>query len=600
MSKLYFKSRNDVPDEFRWDLSSLYTSDEAWQDDCENIKRLTADIKTMEKTMTSDASSFLASLKMHDEISLTLERIFVYAHMKKDEDNQNSKYLSFMDKAQTLIAEISAELSFFTPAVSMVDPDTFDKFIENCPELEIYRHFYNVIQRHKPHILAPDYEEIIAKFSQLTSCAEDVFSIINNADMDFGSVKNSLNEEISLTHGSYISMLESDDRVLRKNAFQKLYSTYAGLKNTFAQTYNYSVKTDIVTAGLRNYSSSLEASLFADNVPTGVYDNLIDTVNKNLSLLHRYMSLKKKMLGLQELHMYDIYVPFENSNNRYIPFEEAVEIMQKALSPLGQEYVKTFMSGIKDRWIDVYENQGKSSGAYSFGAYDSNPYILLNYGGRLKDVFTLVHEMGHSMHSWYTRKTQPFVYGGHSIFTAEVASTVNENLLMHYLINNAVDESEIKYLLATHLEEFRGTVFRQTMFAEFETSAHRAALDGNMLSCDFLSKMYSDLNKKYMGNAVFSDDEISLEWARIPHFYSSFYVYKYATGFLAASYIARNILSGPDGYTDKYINFLKSGNSDYPIELLKIADVDMCSPDPIDEGMKEFAEILYKLESLAG
>lgn len=598
MDKIKFEKRSDIPEALTWDLSSLYVSDSDWENDCSKVRLSANKMQSFENRTANDGQTLLDCLKLHDEIELTLERIYVYARMKKDENNTESKYQGFLDKSRMLISEVSASISFLIPELSNISEEIIQKFFEEKPELLTYSHFFDVIKRHKSHILSSRDEEILAEFSQLTSCPEDVFTMINNADMDFGYVKNSHGEDLPLTHGSYISYLESTDPVLRKNAFKKLYSQYEKLKNTLAQTYSYSVKTNVVTSRLRNYSSPLKAALFGDNISEKVYKNLVDTINQNLNILHRYMALKKKVCGLHEMHMYDIYIPFENTYERYIPFEEAVDIMKSALLPLGDEYIKNVEKAVNSRWIDVYESPGKTSGAYSFGSYDSNPYILLNYNGKLKDVFTLVHEMGHSMHSFYTRANQPFAYGGHSIFTAEVASTVNENLLMHYLINNSENNSERKYLYMMHLEEFRGTVFRQTMFAEFEAIAHHACQNGEVLTCEYLCEIYNELNSKYMGDNVYHDNEIALEWSRIPHFYSAFYVYKYATGYLAASFIAQKILSGNDKDRMGYLEFLKSGNSNYPIDLLKLAGVDMQSPEPINAGLSEFKKILNELEKL--
>lgn len=592
------KERSMIPQEYKWDLSSLYADYSLWEHDYNNVKSITQELLKFRSSLADNSANLLECLKLHDKLSLTLERVFVYARMKRDENNLESKYQAFLDKAQILISEISAAISFFTPALSEIPKDLLEQFYIEKPELKIYKHFFEVLERHKSHILSPRDEEILAEFSQITSCPEDVFTILNNGDMDFGTVLNGKGENLPLTHGTYIGYLESKDDTLRENAFKKLYSEYDHLKNTLAQTYSYSVKTDIVTSRLRKYSSPLEAALFGDNIPENVYSNLISTINSNLDALHDYMALKKRILGNETMHMYDIYVPFENNAEKNIAFEEAVDIMQTALSPLGDEYISTVSSGVKANWIDVYENKGKTSGAYSFGAYDSNPYILMNYSGKLKDVFTLVHEMGHSMHSYYTRRNQPFIYGGHSIFTAEVASTVNENLLMHHLLKNSKDDNEKKYLNGMHLEEFRGTVFRQTMFAEFEAITHEECQKGEILTCENLCDIYSNLNKKYMGPHVYQDKEISLEWARIPHFYNSFYVYKYATGYLAAAFIAQSILSGDKKNLEGYIEFLKSGDRDYPIELLKLAGVDMSRPEAIDAGMKEFRKILADLNNM--
>ena len=433
---------------------------------------------------------------------------------------------------------------------------------------------------------------------EVTGATGDIFTMLNNADLTFAPAKDKDGTEHPVTHGSYIKLMESHDQILRKSAYESMYDSYKKLINTIGTAYNYNTKTDVITARLRHYESARAAALASDNIPGAVYDNLVAEVNQALPQLHRYTALRKKLMGLDKMYMYDMYVPIIELPERTVPFEEGLDIMRAALAPLGEDYLAKMNEGISQRWIDVYETPGKTSGAYSFGCYDSYPYILLNYTDTLKDVFTIVHEMGHSMHSRYTRETQPYVYGSHSIFTAETVSTVNENLLMHHLLNMEKDPDMRRYLLNMYLEEFRTTLFRQTQFAEFEDLTHKEIENGGQLTADWMCDTYQELNDKYYGPAVEKDDTIRYEWARIPHFYNAFYVYKYATGFSAATAIAQKILTEGKPAADRYIDFLRTGESDHPIELLKIAGIDMSNPQPIRDAMAAFTSILDEFESL--
>jgi oligoendopeptidase F len=471
-------------------------------------------------------------------------------------------------------------------------------FYSDHPELETYRFAIDSSFREKAHILTPAEESIMAQYSEITGATNNVFSMLNNADMRFAEITDEKGEKVELTHGRFIGFMESRDRRVRKEAFEAMYAPYKSQINTLAALYNYNTKTDVVQSRLRNYPSSLDAALSGDNIQPEVYFNLVETVNQNLDPLLRYVQIRKKLLGLDELHLYDIYVPLFELPDKAVSYEEGVKLMKKGLGALGPDYLERMEKGVRQGWVDVYENEGKTSGAYSFGSYDSMPYILMNYNDKLKDVFTLAHEMGHSMHSLYTRETQPFIYGGHSIFTAEVASTVNEALLMKQMIADEKDPQVKKYLLNLYIEEFRSTVFRQTMFAEFELLTHNAVENGEALTSDFLCREYLALVKKYFGPDVVLDEEIQYEWSRIPHFYNAFYVYKYATGFSAAAAISKKILEEGPAARDAYIEFLRSGESNYPIELLKIAGVDMSRPEPIADAMKIFSGLIDELEAL--
>lgn len=592
------KSRNEMDKNFKWDIEKMYPDESKWDDDYSKSEKEAEDFTSFSGKITESSSTLYEAFAKRDEIWLDVERVYVYARMRKDEDNGNSKYQSMADKSQSLIAKVSAYMSFFTPEFLAEDDKLIKKYLEENDDLKKYKHVIEVMLRNKAHVLSKSEENIMAQMGEVTSATNDIFTMLNNADIKFGEIQDEDGNMVELTHGTYIKFMESKNRQVRKNAYEAMYTAYKNQKNTLATTYSYNTKTDVVTSRIRKYPSSLEAALSGDNVPVSVYDNLINIVNDNLPTLHRYLDIRKKVLNVDKLEMYDVYVPIIDINEKSIPFSDGVEIMKKGLAPLGQEYIDRLSKGVNDGWIDVYENKGKTSGAYSFGSYDSMPYILLNYTDKLKDVFTLVHEMGHSMHSSYTRERQPFTYGGHSIFTAEVASTVNESLLIDHLIKNSKDDDDLKYLINMHIEDFRTTLFRQTMFAEFEKLTHEAVEKGEVLTSEWLSETYGNLNAKYFGKEVNTDDNIKMEWSRIPHFYRAFYVYKYATGYSAATAISDKILNEGQQAVDNYIDFLKSGDSNDPIELLKIAGVDMSQKEPIENAMKVFTSLVDRFEGL--
>ncbi|MFV0516933.1 MAG: oligoendopeptidase F [Aminipila sp.] len=592
------KSRNEIEEKYKWNIESMYPNEDDWDKDYNTVMSLDDAFSKYQGTLGTGASTLLEALKEKDKIWQIAEKVYVYARMRRDEDNRVNKYQTLADKCHALLAKTSAAMSFFIPELLEIPEDKLLGFIKEEPGLKVYEYLILDILREKAHVLSKEEENILAQMSEVTSATNDIFTMLNNADIKFGTITDEDGDEVEVTHGRYINLLESYDRRVRKDAFDHMYEAYKNQINTIATIYNYNTKTDVVGARIRRYDSSLSAALSGDNISKDVYYNLIDVVNKNLPTMHRYMNLRKKLLGVDTLKMYDVYVPLIEVPNKTVSYDEALDIMREGLNPLGEDYLSRVNKGISDGWIDVYENEGKTSGAYSFGSYDSMPFILLNYSEKLKDVFTIVHEMGHSMHSNYTRETQPFVYGGHSIFTAEVASTVNESLLMQYLLNNAKDVEMKKYLLNLHIEEFRTTLFRQTMFAEFELLTHEAVEKGEVLTAEWLCTEYEKLNKKYFGEALGDDDYIKYEWARIPHFYNSFYVYKYATGYSAATAISNKILSEGKSAVEKYIDFLRTGESNYPIELLKIAGVDMSSPEPIQLAMKEFENLVDEFESL--
>ncbi len=592
------KQRKEIEKKYKWDIEAMYPEESKWEKDLQECLNQAEAFTAFQGHLTESARTLADALQLRDAIWLKLEHAFVYAHMKKDEDNRESKYQAMDDKCNSVIAKVSAAMSFFTPELLEAPEERILSYITEEPDLKTYEFMLKDALREKAHILTAAEENILAQMSEVTGATNDVFTMLNNADMTFGTVTDEDGDPVSLTHGNYITFMESHDREIRKSAFTNMYEAYKALINTLATNYNYNVKTDVVTARIRRYRSARQAALSGGNIPEDVYDNLISVVHEYLPDLHRYILLRKRVLGVDELKMYDIYVPLVKLPKKEIPYEEAVEIMKAGLAPLGEEYVSQLQKGVDERWLDVYENQGKTSGAYSFGSYDSKPYVLLNYSNSLKDVFTIVHEMGHSMHSWYTRANQPFVYGDHSIFTAEVASTVNESLLMQYLLEKETDPEMKKYLINYYIEEFRTTLFRQTMFAEFEHLAHREVEEGGVLTAQWLNETYDKLNTDYFGPALSSDEYIRYEWARIPHFYRGFYVYQYATGYSAATAISRKILTEGAPARDAYIEFLKSGSSDYPVELLKIAGVDMSSPEPVRLAMETFRQLVDQLETL--
>ena len=599
MDSKNLKTRDQIDNKYKWNIEAMIPDESIIDGALEDIEKQAGEYaKTYGGRLTSDAATLLSAFKERDSIWRKLEKIYVYARMRRDEDNSDSRYQAMSSKCNAVIAAVSAALAFFTPELLSASEDDVMGFVDKEPGLEEYRFAIKDTFRQKAHILSQPEENIMAQMSEVTGATNDIFTMLNNADMKFPEITDEDGDKVAVTHGNYITFMESHDRGVRKAAYEAMYDPYKSLINTIATCYNYNTKSDVINARIRKYESARAAALSGDNIPGEVYDNLVNVVNKNLPTMHRYVELRKEMLGLDKMYMYDMYVPLIQLPKKQVPYEEGLDIMRAGLSPLGQEYIDRMNEGISQGWIDVYENKGKTSGAYSFGSYDSYPYILLNYTDTLKDVFTIVHEMGHSMHSSYTRQYQPYIYGSHSIFTAEVASTVNESLLMRYLLDKETDLEMRRYLLNMHLEEFRTTLFRQTMFAEFEDMTHRAIESGQVLTADSMCQQYEELNAKYYGTAVEKDDTIKYEWARIPHFYNAFYVYKYATGYSAATAISNKILTDGEPARKAYIEFLKTGESDYPIQLLKIAGVDMSSPEPVEKAMETFNSLLDEFEKL--
>lgn len=599
MNTKELKTRDQIDSKYKWNIEAMIPDESVISGELETIKKeAEAYGEDFAGRLTESPDTLLAAFQKRDDIWRRLEKIYVYARMRRDENNAETKYQAMADQCNSVIAAVSASMAFFTPELLSASEETILAYIDAAPGLEIYRFAICDTMRQKAHILTQAEENILAQMSEITGATNDIFTMLNNADIKFGTIIDEDGDETEVTHGNFIKFMESHDRDVRKNAYNAVYDAYKELINTIASAYNYNTKTDVVSARIRKYESARAAALSGDNIPAEVYDNLVAEVHKNLPAMHRYVELRKKLLGVDKLYMYDMYVPLIKLPETSVSFEEGLDIMRDALQPLGEEYLTKMNKGIEEGWIDVYENKGKTSGAYSFGCYDSYPYILLNYTDTLKDVFTIIHEMGHSMHSRYTRDEQPYIYGSHSIFTAEVASTVNESLLMQHLLRTKDEKEMRKYLLNMHLEEFRTTLFRQTMFAEFEDITHKAIESGETLTAEWMCQQYEDLNAQYYGSAVEKDDVIRYEWARIPHFYNAFYVYKYATGYSAATAISKKILTEGKPAAQDYIRFLKTGESDHPIELLKIAGVDMSSPLPVQQAMETFNQLLDEFESL--
>lgn len=598
MSEKAQKTRDQIDSKYKWNIEAMFSDESQIEPILQEVLEEAGSYSDFAGRLTESAATLLSALRQRDVIWQKLEKVYVYARMRRDEDNRRTEYQAMTDRCQTVIAQVSAAMSFFTPELLSASEETVLSYIRQEPGLAQYEFFIRDLLREKAHVLSKEEENILAQMGEITGATNDIFTMLNNADIKFGKITDEDGDEVELTHGNYITFMESHSRQVRKDAYEQMYAPFKSMINTIGATYNYNTKTDVISARIRKYDSARQAALSGDNIPGEVYDNLIKVVNDNLPAVHRYMEIRKRLLGVDQLHMYDIYVPLIELPKQVIPYEEGLEIMRKGLAPLGEEYLARMNRGIEEGWIDVYENQGKTSGAYSFGSYDSYPYILLNYTDTLKDVFTIVHEMGHSMHSSYTREAQPYIYGSHSIFTAEVASTVNESLLMRYLLKKEKDPQMQKYLLNLYIEEFRTTLFRQTMFAEFEDITHKAIENDQVLTPQWMCEEYQKLNDKYFGPAVEKDDTIRYEWARIPHFYNAFYVYKYATGYSAATAISGKILEEGAPARDAYIEFLKTGESDHPIELLKLAGVDMSSPQPIQQAMETFTALVDQFEAL--
>ncbi|BBH21455.1 oligoendopeptidase F [Paenibacillus baekrokdamisoli] len=588
--------RSETAPEYHWKLTDLFADQSAWDKDYAKAKEQMKQVDAFEGKL-SDPKQLKACFELEDELSLHVERLYVYANMKHHEDTAEPTYMALSDKSKKLSVETGEALSFITPEVLSLSDKDLEALINN-PELAKYRHTLEEMRRQKAHILSKSEEALLAQVGNISQAPGTIFSLLNNADLKFPKVKDENGEEVELTQGRYIQFLESKNREVREAAFKTMYETYGKLKNTLAATLSANVTKNTFYSRARKYPSTLEMSLYGDNIPKEVYENLIHTIHKYLPLMHRYMELRKKLLKVDELHMYDLFAPLVDEFKMDITFDEAKATVSKSLNPLGEDYLKVLNQGFTNGWIDTYENEGKRSGAYSWGAFGTHPYVLLNHKDNLNSMFTLTHEMGHALHSYYSDSNQDYRDAQYTIFLAEVASTLNEALLMDYMLKKSTDPKEKMYLLTYYADQFRTTVFRQTMFAEFEKIIHEQAEEGVSLTPQELSKIYYDLNKQYYGTGMVIDKDIEMEWARIPHFYTSFYVYKYATGFSAATSFSKQILEEGAPAVERYLGFLKSGGSDYSINILKKAGVDMSTPEPIEQAMSVFENLIEQMEQL--
>lgn len=598
MEQQRLKSRAEIPDADKWNLEDVFSSNSRWEEEFAYIEKKIEEGKKFEGHLADSSDILIDCFEWMDELSLSIEEVYAYARMRRDEDNRIADYQALTDRAGALAVKVSSAASFVVPELLAISPGRLDEFRTTSTKMDLYNHVLDDILRKKEHILSSVEERLLAEVGELAEAPGAIFSMANNADLKFPEITDEAGQSVELTKGNFIHFMESQKQEVRKDAFKTLYTTYNKQRNTWAATLNSSIKSDVFFAKARRYPSALEASLDDDRVPLKVYDSLIDTVHEFLPQMHRYVQLRKKALKLNELHMYDIYVPIVPETTMKITYEEAKNMVIEGLRPLGRDYISILEEGFAKSWVDVYENEGKTSGAYSWGTYRSHPYVLLNHQDTLDSMFTLAHEMGHSLHTYLSNRKQPHLYAGYKIFVAEVASTLNESLVMEYLLKTTKDTRILAYLVNHYLEQFRGTIFRQTMFAEFEKRIHSVVEQGGALTADNLSEMYRDLNAVYYGKEVVLDPEIALEWARIPHFYNAFYVYKYATGFSAAIAFSRAILEEGEPAVARYLEFLSSGSSDYPIELLRKAGVDMETPTPIRNALQVFTELIEKLEKL--
>ncbi|AZR72095.1 oligoendopeptidase F [Anoxybacter fermentans] len=590
--------RHEIPEEYRWKTEDIYPDVDTWEADFQKVKERIPKFEKFRGHLGESAEKLLDCLKFRDETGEIAQRLFGYASRKRDEDTRISKYQSLYNRSFSLLTELQSATSFIVPEILTIPEEKLKEFMQTNSELAIYCHYIDNITRVREHVLSPELEKVLAMTSELANAPSQIFTMIDDADIKYPCVKDEDGNEVELTKGRFLKFMQSKDRRLRKDAFEAFYSSYDKLKNTIATTLASSIKADIFNARVRKYNSTLEAALDEDNIPVSVYHNLIKTVSNNLEPMYKYVRLRKKLLGVDELHMYDLYVSLIKDIDIEIPYEEAKKKVIEGLAPLGKEYQDLLKMGLESRWVDVYENEGKASGAYSAGIYGVHPIVLLNYNDTLDSMFTLAHEMGHAIHSYLSNEAQPFVYHRYTIFLAEVASTLNEVLLMDHLLKTT-EEKEVKLAILNHfLEQFRGTVYRQTMFAEFEQIIHQKSEEGEVLTHEVLGKLYHELNEKYYGPDMVVDPQIDLEWARIPHFYSNFYVYKYATGFAAATSLARQIIEEGQPAVKRYIEFLRAGNSDYPINILKKAGVDMTTPEPIEQALQTFRELVDEMERL--
>lgn len=592
------KLRSEIEEKYKWDLTKIYENDEEWEKDYKEVSSNLKDIEKYKGKILESANTLFEMVTTYFNVARKVEKVYIYAHLNYDAETGNTKYQNYDGMVKNLYRDFGVISSYIEPELLQSDYSKIEEYYKEVPALLDYKNFFIEIFRYKDHVLSEKEETIISKLSNVLSNAEDTYEKLTDTDLSLGEIKDEEGNIVKLNDSNYGKYISSKDRRVRFDAFTNMYKGYSSVKNTIASTMYGAVNSNVVIANLKNYDSAIKASLYADNVTTDIYDNLIKTVNNNLDTLFKYYSLRKDVLGLTELHLYDLYANLIESAEKKYTFEEAKDIVLNALKPLGENYVKDATKAFTERWVDVYPNETKRSGAYSGGCYDTYPYMLLNYQGRLNDVSTLAHELGHSMHSYYSRKNNSYQDADYKIFVAEVASTVNELLLCKYLLKESNDKEVKLSILNRLMELFKGTIYRQTMFAEFEKDMYEIVEKGNIFTWEDLSNMYYDLNKKYFGNDVVVDEDIKYEWSRIPHFYYNFYVYKYATGLSAACFIVDNILSGKENALESYLEFLSAGSKYYPLEELKIAGVDMTDPKVVESAIKMFDEAINEFNEL--
>ena len=591
--------REEVAQELTWRLEDIYDDEAKWEEDLKKVYEVSKTIASYQGKLSDGADTLLALMKANEEQTLLLGAIYGYAHMREDQDTANSKYQAMKQRGMSAYMDAAEKSAFMNPEILELSDEKLEEYYSACPELDRYKRLIREIRRLKDHMLSSEMEQLLASAGEVKDASQKAYGMLSNADLKFPSVKDSEGKEVTLSNGRFVPTQMSKDRELRKASFEAFYGRYEEFKNTWAAMYDGEVKGRIFEAKARKYNSAFEAAVDGNDVSPAVCDSLFESIHDNMDKMHRYVSLRKKLLGVDELHMYDVYVPILPDFDMKVTYEEAKELSLKALKPLGEDYLDVVKEAYENRWIDVIENEGKRGGAYSSGVYGVHPYMLLNYNDTLDDVFTLVHEMGHSMHTWYSEKAQTVIDADYKIFVAEVASTTNEVLLYHYMKDNAKSKEEKAFIINHFLDSFKGTMFRQTMFEEFERKTCEMAEEGTPLTAEALYDVYIGLNKQYFGEDMISDKEIGWEWCRIPHFYYNFYVYQYATSFAAAVAIADRILKEGTPAVEQYKKFLSSGCTQDPVSLLKIAGVDLTTKAPIDAALAVFGEAISEMEEIS-
>lgn len=592
--------RSEIDPKYQWRLTDIFKDDDEWTAAFKKVEHLLPGLKTFSGKLSESAEMLLNALQLRDEIEELLHKLYLYAGLKSDQDTRVSAYQAFRDRANSLAVQFSQAAAFIQPEILSIPEKTLRDFIANNRLLQNYQHYFDDILRGKAHTLPPEQEHLLAMTGELSQGPYTIFSMFNNADIKFPGITDETGGEIEVTKGRYNLLMESTDRRVRKDAFDAMYGTYANWTNTLSATLSAAVKRNVFYARARKYNSALAAALDQHNIPGGVYENVVDTINSNLAPMHHYTKLRREMLRLDGVHAWDLYVPLASEMKMKIDYADALDTIREGLKPLGDDYLANLDKGFCDGWIDVYENQGKRSGAYSWATYGAHPYILLNYNKTLDNMFTVAHELGHALHSFYTHKHQPYHYSDYTIFVAEVASTLNEALLMDYLLKNTGDPRKKLYLLNKYVDQIRGTVYNQALFAEFEKTIHEKQEAGEALTADLLNALMRELYTRYNGSAFVMDEKFEINWCRIPHFYYNFYVYQYATGMSAAIALSQRILAGDTDARDAYLRFLSRGNSDYSIDLLKDAGVDMTSPEPIEAATRLMEQLLDEIDALKG